>query len=204
MISVKYLWSKIIKKARSSAIINSQISNTSKIYSGSHVLNSVIGRYSYCGYDCEILNAQIGSFCSIAGGVKIGGAMHPSNWVSTSPVFYEGRRTGLKKKFSDHSIRKNQVVNIGNDVWIGNNVLIKQGVTIGTGSIIGMGGVVTKDVPPYAIVGGVPAKIIKYRFEEQIISDLLESKWWEMSDEDLLEYAQYFNDPMGFIDKLKK
>lgn len=67
------------------------------MYSGSHVVNSKNGRYTYCGYDCDILNPEIGSFCSIAGGVKIGGAMHPTNWVSISPVFYNGLNTGLKK-----------------------------------------------------------------------------------------------------------
>ena len=91
MITIQYLWAKIFKKIRSSAIINSKVPKTAKIYSGSHVVNSQIGRYTYCGYDCEIINAKIGSFCSIARGVKIGGAMHPTNWVSTSPLFYEGR-----------------------------------------------------------------------------------------------------------------
>lgn len=143
-----YIWAKILKKIRGSAIINSEIDRTAKVYSGSHVVNSKIGRYTYCGYDCDIINTEIGSFCSIAGDVKIGGAMHPTNWVSTSPVFYEGFNTGLRKKFSNHPIEKGKVTKIGSDVWIGNNVLIKQGITIGNSSIISMGSVVTKDVPP--------------------------------------------------------
>lgn len=88
---IKYLWSKLLKKIRGSAIVNSTVHHTSKIYSGSHIVSTTIGKYTYSGYDCEIINAKIGSFCSIAGGVKIGGAMHPTNWVSTSPLFYEGR-----------------------------------------------------------------------------------------------------------------
>jgi acetyltransferase-like isoleucine patch superfamily enzyme len=204
MISIQYIWAKMLKKIRGSAIINSKVAKTAKIYSGSHVVNSEIERYTYCGYDCEIINAKIGSFCSIAGDVKIGGAMHPTNWVSTSPIFYEGLNTGLRKKFSNHPIKKEKVTRIGSDVWIGNNVLIKQGITIGNGSIIGMGSVVTKDVPPFAIVGGVPAKVIRYRFNDTIIEELSKSEWWNMSDDEIFVYAENFNDPLSFIEKIKR
>lgn len=204
MKSIQYIWAKLLKKIRGSAIINSKVAKTAKIYSGSHVVNSEIERYTYCGYDCEIINAKIGSFCSIAGGVRIGGAMHPSDWVSTSPLFYEGRSAGLSKKFSLHAIEKDGTTIIGDDVWIGNNALIKQGVSIGNGAIIGMGSVVTKNIPPYAIVGGVPAKIIRYRFDKQTINKILESKWWDMSEEDIIKFAQFFNNPNNFIEKIMR
>src|SRR5690554_2293634 len=112
MKSILYIWAKIFKKIRGSAIINSEINRTAKVYSGSHVVNSIIGRYTYCGYNCDIINTEIGSFCSIAGDVKIGGAMHPTNWVSSSPVFYGEQNTGLRKKFSNHTIEKGKVTKI--------------------------------------------------------------------------------------------
>lgn len=117
-------------------------------------------RYSFCGYNCEMINVEIGSFCSIANGVVIGGEMHPLEWISTSPVFYEGRDS-IDMKFSEHKRKKGLKTIIGHDVWIGQNSLIKQGIKIGNGAVIGMGSVVTKDVAPYSIVAGNPTKLIK-------------------------------------------
>jgi acetyltransferase-like isoleucine patch superfamily enzyme len=139
-------------------------------------------KHSFCGYNCDIIYCEIGSFCSISNNVKIGGGMHPMEWVSTSPVFYKGRDS-VKAKFSEFERESNQIVRIGNDVWIAANVKIKQGVTIGDGAILATECFVTKDVPPYALVGGNPAKIIKYRFTEEQIKDLLEIKWWNWEDE---------------------
>ncbi len=204
MVSIQYIWAKIFKKIRGRALINSKVAKTAKVHSGSHVVNSRIERYTYCGYDCEIINTTIGSFCSVASNVKIGGAMHPTDWVSTSPVFYEGRNTGVNKKFYNHILEKNKITIIGHDVWIGFNVLIKQGVNIGTGSIIGMGSVVTKDIPPFSIVGGVPAKIIRKRFNDNLIEEILDSKWWEFSDDQIEKYSPFFNDPQRFIKELRK
>lgn len=198
---ISYLWSKILKKLRGTAAKGSEIDQTSKVESGSQVINSIFGKHSFCGYDCEIINCQIGSFCSIANGVKIGGGMHPVDWVGTSPVFYEGRDS-VKAKFSKHKRPKPRNTFIGHDVWIGQNALIKQGVVIGSGAVIGMGSVVTKDVPPYAIVGGVPAKIIKYRFKQNTIDRLLNSKWWEFDNEKLIKYAKYFKNLEDFLNKV--
>ncbi|MAS52602.1 MAG: acetyltransferase [Flavobacteriales bacterium] len=92
---------------------------------------------------------------------------------------------------------------MGNDVWVGQNSLIKQGVTIGHGSIIGMGSVVTKDIEPYTIVGGVPAKKIKLRFSEDTISQLLKSKWWELKENELSQVAKNIKNPKKFIESLK-
>lgn len=102
--------------------------------------------------------------------------LHPVDWVATSPVFYEGRDS-VRAKFSEHKRKTPQKTIIEHDVWIGQGACIKQGVKIGTGAVIGMGGVVTKDVLLYSIVGVVPAKFIRKRFDEDIISTLLKSKW---------------------------
>jgi acetyltransferase-like isoleucine patch superfamily enzyme len=197
-----YIWAKILKKIRGSAILNSSIDKTSKIESGSHIVNSKFDRHSYCGYNCEIINAEIGSFCSIANNVVIGGSQHPIEWVSTSPVFLSGRDS-VKKKYSKHQFNNNIKTRIGHDVWIGESALIKQGVNVGIGAVIGMGSVVTKDVDPYCIVGGSPAKIIRKRFEDRIITELLEICWWGFDDHKLKEFAPYFNNPVKFIEMVK-
>lgn len=193
-----YLWAKVLKKIRGSAIINSKIHKTSKVEAGSHIVNSTFDRHSFCGYDCEIVNCEVGAFCSIANNVVIGGGMHPMDWVSMSPVFYAGRDS-VTAKFSTHERDKDKRTVIGNDVWIGEKVLIKQGVRIGHGTVIGMGSVVTKDVGDYAIVAGTPAKEIRKRFNHDIAQRLLAIKWWEFSDEKLHEFAPYFTKPLEFI-----
>lgn len=93
---------------------------------------------------------------------------------------------------------------IGHDVWIGRNAMMKQGLVIGHGAVVGMGSVVTKDVPPYGIVGGVPAKVIKYRFGVDLISDLLDSKWWEFDEQILEKAAVHIKYPRKFLKSVKK
>lgn len=199
--NLRYIWQRCFLKLHGVALSRVKIHRTSKIEAGSIVINSVFDKYSFCGYNCKIIDAKIGSFCSIADGVVIGGAEHPVHWVSSSPVFYLGRDS-VKKKFSEFRREPNKQTVIGHDVWIGERAIIKAGVNIGTGAVIGMGAVVTKDVHPYEIVGGVPAKRIKKRFDDELISKLLNSKWWE-SDEKLLENAaQYIRVPEQFLEEI--
>lgn len=192
-ITIEYIISKLLKKLRGKSVLNSTIHKTSKIESGSLVVNSVMDKYSFCGYDCEIINCEIGSFCSIANNVIMGGAMHPIEWVSTSPVFYAGRDS-VKKKFQQFNRPDDKKTYIQNDVWIGNYTLIKQGVTIGHGAIIGMGSVITKDIPPYEIWAGNPARFIRKRFSDDIIDKIIKSEWWNLDDTKLKEVSEYFND----------
>jgi acetyltransferase-like isoleucine patch superfamily enzyme len=198
---INYLWSKIFKKLRGKSIKNSKIDFTSKIESGTDFINSSMGRYSFCGYDCQIINTNIGAFCSLADDIKIGGARHPMEWVSTSPMFYN---SGDFKKFRYSKFDRipDKHTFIGNDVWIGTGVKIIQGVKIGTGAVVGAGSVVTKDVPPYAIVAGNPAKIVRMRFDEEIIQRLLKSEWWNLSDPELKELALFIKDPICFLEKI--
>ena len=199
----EYYWSKIIKKLKGVAVKNSLIHKTSKLEAGTQFINSSMAKHSFCGYDCDINSCEIGSFTSISSNVIIGGGMHPLSWVGTSPVFYEGRDS-VKTKFSKHT-RENIKKNIiGLDVWIGQNVMIKQGVSIGTGAVIGMGSIVTKDVEPYTIVAGNPARLIRPRFNEDTIENLLKSIWWEFPDDKLKNYAKYFKEPNKFINEIVK
>ncbi len=152
-----------------------------KIYKFSRLRDSELGDFSYVARNCQIYQTKIGKFTCIGPNVNTGMGAHPSaEFVSSHPLFYStlGQSSGLviveKNLFDEFP----ETV-IGNDVWIGNNVTIKYGVTIGDGAIIGSGAVVTRDVEPYSIVGGVPAKIIKYRFEKEQIAFLQKFKWWD-------------------------
>lgn len=145
----------------------------------------------------------IGKFCSISHGVKIGMGSHPLSHISTSTVFYEPYRGFVNNQLFNEYEDKGFTV-IGHDVLIGTNAIILAGVKIGDGAVIGSGAVVTKDVPSYAIVGGNPAKIIKYRFDENIINILLSMKWWDKDIEFLLKKINYFNNVDKFIEEYNK
>lgn len=185
---------KLLRLINRPALRNCDMDKTAKVGTGSNCIGVTMGRYSYMGKNNSVANTTIGSFCSIASYCAIGGGAHPLNMVSTSPVFYKGKN-GFNKNFSIISAEINKDVEIGNDVWIGEAVFINDGVKIGTGAVIGAHSVITKDVPPYAIVAGAPAKILRYRFDEDTIQELLDSKWWEWPDEELANKAELFDSP---------
>ncbi len=185
------------------AIRSSVVDKTSVICAGSQINMTTIGKYSYLGYDCFTLNANIGSFCSIADNCRIGGATHAMDSVSMSPVFAQGQNI-LKKNFSNHKQPKQLQVLIGNDVWLGAGVQIKSGVEIGNGAVVGMGSIVTKDIPDYEIWAGNPARFIRKRFSDETISELKKLEWWDWSEEKLAATAQFFDDPLELIKASKE
>ena len=151
-----------------------------------------IGAWSYIGEGSSLsAKTEIGAFCSIAADVVMGPFEHPTHWATTHPFvwshapfdFVQQSRTFPKCGW-DKAENPEPIV-IGNDVWIGRGVYIMSGVTIGNGAIIGTRAVVTKDVSPYAIVGGVPAKVIRFRFSAELIKRLLASEWWKIDFEEL-------------------
>lgn len=151
-----------------------------------------IGCMSYLRGGCELLNvSEIGRFCSIGNGVLLGQERtgHPLDWVSTHPFAHAAE--GLQYA-SDES-----PLVVGHDVWIGREAMIMAGVCIGHGAVVAARAVVTRDVPPYAIVAGVPARIIRYRHSPELIARLLRSAWWERPLADLLNHP--LNDPEGFL-----
>lgn len=198
-----FLWAKLIRKIRLTAVRGSIIHPTSKLESGTAFYDSTLGRHSFCGYDCDIAAADIGNFVSIANHVVIGGGRHPMEWVGMSPVFYEGRDS-VKAKFSTHERPAVKRILIGHDVWVGHSAIILPGVSIGHGAVIGAGAVVTKAVPPYAIVAGNPAKIIRFRFDDTTVKSLLLTEWWSLSDSDLKLLAPYFNHVEKFLAIINK
>jgi acetyltransferase-like isoleucine patch superfamily enzyme len=157
---INYILAKIFKKIRLSAVVKSKLENGSKIESGSSVSFSKIGKHSFCGYDCDIHNSEIGCFTSIANCVIIGGARHPMEWVGMSPAFYYGRDS-IKIKFSEFKLDPTPPSIIGSDVWIGHSAIIIAGVNIGHGAVVGAGSVVTKNVLANSVVVGNPAQLIR-------------------------------------------
>ncbi|MDD2539592.1 MAG: CatB-related O-acetyltransferase [Desulfuromonadaceae bacterium] len=158
--------------------------------------NTSIGSYSYIGGNCKIGNTNIGRFCSIASEVVIGLGKHPtSGFVSTHPVFYSPDNKGFPVCFSKQKLFKEfDEIEIGNDVWIGYRAIISDGVKIGSGAIIAAGSVVTHDVEPYSIVGGIPARHIRYRFDNDTIDGLLKMKWWDKDISWIRANADKFKD----------
>lgn len=200
---IRYAVARIIKKMQFAAIKDSTIDKHSKIEASSQIINTKMGKYSYCGYNCKLLNCEIGAFCSISDNVIIGGAQHEYRWISTSPVFYHGRDS-IKKKFSDFMRSKELTTSIGNDVWIGEGVMIKGGVCIGDGAVIGMGSVVTKDVGDYEIWAGNPAHKIGTRFSDNEIDELRRIKWWKLPEEKIEKLAENICNPEKFLSEALK
>ena len=164
------------------------------------LVNVELGDCTYVSFRTAIGNTKIGKFCSIGPDCKIGLGIHPSKvFVSTHPAFFSISKQA-QITFSDKNyFQETKDIKIGNDVWIGANVMVIDGVSISDGVIVAAGSVVVNDIPPYAIVGGVPAKVIKYRFCDSEIQQLLKVKWWNMDIEYLKGNFKKFHNIKDFF-----
>ncbi len=168
------------------------------------VLNNVtIGDFTYCAGYNQIDYARIGKFCSIASFVRINPGNHPTyTRVAQHHFTYRSELFGLGSNDTNFfAWRESRLVTIENDVWIGHNASIMPGVTIGNGAVIGTGSVVTKDVAPYSIAAGVPAKTITMRFSDEVIEKIEKSRWWDWDYETIKERLADFRSIDEFIKK---
>ena len=201
-------WRKITERRNNNYIEHHTIIHKNVVLHGNNYIGkrvildgSEIGYMSYIADDSYIYRTTIGKYCSIGPYCKIIAGRHPTEkYISTHPAFYSIQTPNIsyveRNKFLEYrfaNVKDEICVVIENDVWIGANVSILDGITIGNGAIVGAGAVVTKDVPPYAIIGGVPAKILKYRFMPIDIDWLLDFKWWDKDEEWIIKHAIEFD-----------
>lgn len=180
-------------------LVNCYMSSKSEFGRRNLIRDVNIGLGSYTGTNTIIKQANIGKYCSISWNVSIGGLNHPYNNVSMYSNYW------YKKVFDvDFPVEEQiETVHIGNDVWIGSGVIVLSGIKIGDGAVIGAGSVVTKDVPPYSIVVGNPASVIKKRFSQEIIDLLIRVKWWDWSEQKIIDNLDVLRNPPN-IDELNQ
>lgn len=185
----------------SSEGINIKDNNKIKINSPYKISSSNIGDYTYIASNAKISSTSIGKFCSIGPNLVCGWGIHPTNGISTSPMFYSTLKQNGFTLSKSNKVTERKPIKIGNDVFIGANVTILDGITIGDGAVIGAGAVVSKNIPPYGVAVGIPIKIIRYRFSEEQILKLLKIKWWNFDEEKLEDIEKMFFDIDSFIEK---
>ena len=189
------------------SVNRSRLGNYVTVLHGVSLHDADIGDFSYVSFHSRLINTNVGKFCSIGPHIQIGLAPHPSKvFVSTYPAFYSNSNSGSALQLRDDKIFDDSVpaTKLGHDVWIGTNVIISGGISIGTGAIVAAGAVVVKDVPPYAVAGGNPATIIRYRFSEAEIDTLLKSGWWDWPIDKIKNNVDGFSNIERFKELLKR
>lgn len=171
----------------------SRFDRTSALGPCARLYNVRLGRYSSIRDHSKVMNAEIGNYSVISKDCLIGLGVHPTNLLTCHSIFYKNSPWGFHPEWVKPIEHLARVTHIGNDVWIGARALVMDGVTIGDGAIVAAGSVVAKDVPPYAIVGGAPAKLIRFRFPQEMIDRLEEIQWWNLPDERISEVVDLFH-----------
>jgi acetyltransferase-like isoleucine patch superfamily enzyme len=191
--------SRRLKVGALSTFENVTFGDFNAVYNLARLRDVQLGSFSYVANGARITHVTIGKFCSVGPNCKIGVGIHPSRtFVSTHPAFYSPKNEAGTTFVAAGAYIDFKRIIIGNDVWVGESAIVMDGVTIGNGAIVAAGAVVTRDVPPYAVVAGVPARIIRYRFEPQQIAALEALKWWDKDIEWLKANVVMFSD-INFI-----
>lgn len=184
-----------------SSVVKSRLGSWTDIGPRVDISESEIGDYTYFAGDASAIYAKIGKYCSIASHVRINPGNHPMGRVMQHHLTYRRIKYGLgaadDEAFFDW--RRADAVEIGHDVWLGHGVVVMAGVKIGTGCAVGSGAVVTKDLPPYSVAVGVPARVIRKRFDHDTIEKLLKSQWWDWDRKTLEEKFEEFLDLETFL-----
>jgi len=173
------------------------------------VIPRALGAFSYSFSPCDVA-LSVGRYCSISWSVEMMGSAHPDGWASTSPFSYNPRPIGgfqsylrdVGGSYVVHAFDQGpQAVTIGHDVWIGASVMLKRGITIGDGAMIGARSLVTRDVPPYAVMAGSPARLLRYRFPDAVIERFQRAAWWRFGPD--MVQACDVRDPERFLDRFE-
>ncbi len=184
---------------------SSKLGDKSVLFDKVRLIDSVIGPCSYIQKNASLNAVDVGPYCSIAADVSIGLVNHPIHFIGTSPVFYDSTQP-LPSAFVRGNFYQKQLPRtvIEADVWIGEGVKICAGVRIGVGSVIGAGAVVTRDIPPYSIAVGVPCRVTRRRFDDELCKRMLASVWWALPEETLIELSPFFSNPVAFLGAIEK
>lgn len=184
---------------------NTQFTPYTHVLSGAKLNDVRVGKYSRIGVNCQVTSATIGNFTAIGKDTVITVGQHPTNYLTSHSIFYKRGNWGWHDDWiAPIDFKSEKRVTIGNDVWIGRQCIILDGVTIGDGAIVATGAVVTKDVPAFAIVGGVPAKVLKFKFSQEVIDRLEEIKWWNLPDEKITEVIDLFHKKNPTLDDINR
>lgn len=191
---------------KGSFVFERPVSISDSVFSG----NNSIGYLSYIRSGASISNTNIGRYCSIAPNLLSGAGQHPMNWVSTHPFVYDGSKIfSSHQEYSQIAVKnklprnKKNTIHIGNDVWIGEGVFISPGVTIADGAVVAARSVVTKDVEPYSVVAGIPACVIKKRFNDELVEKFLSVSWWDY-DLSEIKHSISYTDPELFLNEVQE
>lgn len=170
------------------SITDSVLGRYTEVGRDTTLIEATLGDYSYVMDRCHLMHAHVGRFVSIANHARLGPSNHPTWRASQHHFTYRSAAYGLGEDDLDFfAWRRNDPVHVGHDVWIGHGAVVLPGVSVASGAVVAAGAVVSRDVPPYRIVGGVPAKTLKARFPEEIARQLLDLAWWDWPHERLAD-----------------
>jgi acetyltransferase-like isoleucine patch superfamily enzyme len=191
----------LAERASRGVVVDSKVSPKARLYPPFEISGSTIGDFTYIARGASISDATIGAYCSIGPNLLCGWGIHPTDTLSTSPMFYSTRRQNGTSLSAVDKIAERAPISIGNDVFIGMNVTILDGVTIGDGAVIGAGAVVSKDIPPFAVAYGNPIEVRRFRFEADRREALQRIAWWRSDFPHIQDVERFFDDVDSFVIK---